>query len=104
MAARPSNDGRSLKCFISALHFSQMREGLVDLSGDTIAGHFCQTSGNRKMPCSNHHPVVKIDHPDQFPAGSSARRIKHPRLTGAGHRAVRTSKYQKNGPGLGGTS
>jgi hypothetical protein len=71
MAERPRNDGRSLKCFICALHFSQVREGLVDLSGDTIAGQFCQTSGNRKMPCSNHHPVVKIDHFNQFQAGPS---------------------------------
>jgi hypothetical protein len=71
MAVRPRNDGRSLKCFISALHFSQVREGLVDLSGDTIAGRFYQKSGNRKMPRSNQHPVVKIEHPNQFQAGPS---------------------------------
>jgi hypothetical protein len=35
-AALSKREGQSLKCVIPASHFSQMREGIVGLSGNTM--------------------------------------------------------------------
>jgi hypothetical protein len=51
-AALPRKEGQSLKCVISALHFSQVREGVVGLSGIAM---FLQHA------CSKLRPLVKFD-------------------------------------------
>jgi hypothetical protein len=52
------------------------------------------------MPCSNQHPVVKIEHFNQFQAGPAAHRIKHPRLAGAIRQPVPAS-IKKTAPASG---
>jgi hypothetical protein len=47
------------------LHFSQIRSGTVDSSGDATAAISAKVK-NRKMPYPDDLPMVNIDHLDQI--------------------------------------